>query len=218
VRAIAIDGPASSGKGTVARRVAWSLGFSYVDTGSMYRAIGLGALRRGISPTHAEATAEIARRARFGFDWHDGRLQVFLDGEDVTAAIRTAEVGSAASAVAVHPEVRRALLDTQRKMGEAGGVVMDGRDIGTVVLPAARLKIFLDASLDERARRRHAELPHLPFTRVRDELAARDLQDSSRATAPLRCADDAVRIDSTAIPADEVVARILQLARERGCV
>lgn len=211
--AIAIDGPASSGKGTVARRVAQALGYAYVDTGAMYRAVGLLVLRAGADPKDAAAATAVAERLRFAFAWEDGRLRVFTDGEELTQAIRSAEVGVAASAVAVHPGVRTALLRAQREMGAAGRVVMDGRDIGTVVLPDAKLKVFLDASLDERARRRQAELPGKSFAEVREELAARDLQDSSRATAPLRCAADAVRIDSTAMDIDAVVARVLDLAR-----
>lgn len=212
---IAIDGPASSGKGTVARRVAESLGYAYVDTGAMYRAVGLTALRAGVDATDAERTAEIARRLHFAFDWHKGQLRILLDREDVSRAIRTAEVGNAASAVAVHPGVRSALLQTQRDLGAGGGVVMDGRDIGTVVLPFADLKIYLDAALDERARRRHAELPGSTYEQVRTELAARDAQDSGRATAPLRKADDAVLIDSTSNGIDDVVASVIALVHAR---
>lgn len=214
--AIAIDGPASSGKGTVARRVALNLGYAYVDTGAMYRAVGLQALRTGVDPTDPVGTEQIARAAHFDFDWHDGFLQVFLNGEEVTLGIRTAEVGRAASAVAVHPGVRAALLDFQRGLGARGRVVMDGRDIGTVVLPGAQLKIFLDASLDERARRRAAELPHLSYEAVRRDLAARDAQDSGRATAPLVAAPDAVHLDTTALDIDAVVHTVLELARARG--
>lgn len=212
---IAIDGPASSGKGTVARKVAETLGYAYVDTGAMYRAVGLAALRAGVSPTDAARTTEIARALHFGFDWHKGKLRIIVDREDVSAAIRNEEVGKAASAVAVHPGVRAALLQTQRDLGAGGGVVMDGRDIGTVVLPDADLKIFLDASLAERARRRHGELAGSTYEQVYAELAARDAQDSGRATAPLRQADDAVRIDSTRYGIDEVVATVLDLVAAR---
>lgn len=213
---IAVDGPASSGKGTVARRVAETLGYAFVDTGAMYRAVGLYALRRGISPADAAATSEIARCIQFAFDWHGGKLRVFADREDVSYAIRGELVGAAASAVAVHPGVRGALLDTQRSLGAGGGVVMDGRDIGTVVLPDAQLKIFLDASLEERARRRHAESPGRRYNDVYEELEARDRQDAGRVVAPLRQADDAVRIDSTGRPIDAVVAQVIALARARG--
>jgi cytidylate kinase len=212
---IAVDGPASSGKGTVARRISEILGYAYVDTGAMYRSVGLRALQAGIDPRDAEATTRIAEGLHFAFDWHHGALRVRLDREDVSQAIRGEVVGRAASAVAVHPGVRSALLQTQRDLGAGGGVVMDGRDIGTVVLPTAELKIFLDASLDERARRRNAELPGTTYEQVRAELAARDAQDSGRATAPLRQAEDAIRVDTTGKGIDEVVAEILALAESR---
>lgn len=212
---IAVDGPGSSGKGTVARKVAEELGYQFVDTGAMYRTVGLLALRAGVDPRDAEATARIAAAIRFRFAFADGRLRVYADEADVSEAIRGEEVGKAASAVAVHPAVRTALLGLQRGLGAAGGVVMDGRDIGTVVLPDARLKVYLDAALDERARRRWMEHPERSFEQVKAELAARDLQDSTRATAPLRRADDAVLVDSTGRGIDEVVAEIVALARAR---
>lgn len=212
---IAVDGPASSGKGTVAKKVSEILGYAYVDTGAMYRSVGLRALRAGIDPRDAEATTRIAEGLHFAFDWHHGALRVLLDREDVSAAIRGEVVGRAASAVAVHPGVRHALLQTQQDLGAGGGVVMDGRDIGTVVLPMADLKIFLDASLEERARRRHADLPGTTYEQVRADLAARDAQDSGRATAPLKQADDAIRIDTTGRSIEEVVAQILALAEAR---
>lgn len=213
---IAVDGPASSGKGTVARRVAQALGYAYVDTGAMYRSVGLHVLRAGLDPRDAAAAETVARGLHLDFDWHDGVLQVYANREDVTLAIRTGPVGAAASAVAVHPGVRSALLDAQRALGARGRVVMDGRDIGTVVMPAAQLKVFLDASLDERARRRAAELPGATYEQVRADLAARDAQDAGRATAPLRAAPDAVHVDSTALGIDDVVAHVLALAYERG--
>lgn len=212
---IAIDGPASSGKGTVARKVAETLGYAYVDTGTMYRAVGLMALRAGVDPKDAPGTTEIARGLHFGFDWHKGQLRILVDREDLSGAIRNEAVGKAASAVAVHPGVRAALLQTQRDLGAGGGVVMDGRDIGTVVLPGADVKIFLDASLEERARRRHAELPETTYERVYSELAARDAQDSGRAAAPLRQAEDAVRLDSTRHSIEQVVDEVLRLVAER---
>lgn len=214
--AIAIDGPASSGKGTVARFVAARLGYSYVDTGTLYRGVGLRVLRAGGDPADADAATGVAGALRFAFDWRDGSLHVAIDGQDETANIRGESVGRAASAVAVHPGVRAALLQVQRELGARGGVVMDGRDIGTVVLPDAELKIYLDASLDERARRRHAEAPGVPLTTVRDQLAARDAQDSGRATAPLRVADDAEYVDTTGRSVEEVVQQVIALARERG--
>lgn len=212
---IAIDGPASSGKGTVARRVAEALGYGFVDTGALYRGVGLRVLRAGGDPRRAEDAVPHAEAARFRFRWADGSLRVWLDDEDVTAAIREEAVGRAASAVAVHPGVRSALLAAQRAMAAEGGVVMDGRDVGTVVLPDAELKVYLDASLEERARRRHRDLPGADLDAVRRDLAARDAQDSGRAAAPLRQAEDAVRIDTTRRPIDEVVGLVVELARAR---
>lgn len=214
--AIAIDGPASSGKGTVARFVAARLAYLYVDTGTLYRGVGLRLLRAAEDPADAAAAGRMAAALRFGFDWRDGSLHVSIDGQDETENIRGELVGRAASSVAVHPDVRAALLQTQRDLGARGGVVMDGRDIGTVVLPKAQLKIYLDASLDERARRRHAEAPGVPLSAVRAQLAARDAQDSGRATAPLRVADDAVYVDTTGRSVEEIVLQVIALARERG--
>ncbi len=213
--AIAVDGPGSSGKGTVARCVAETLGYQFVDTGAMYRTVGLHALRAGVPVVDAAAATVIAASLRFRFTFANGALRVEANGEDLTHEIRGEAVGAAASAVAVHPGVREALLGLQRSLGAAGGVVMDGRDIGTVVLPEAELKVYLDASLDERARRRWRDHPERAFEAVRAELAARDHQDSTRAVAPLRCAEDAVRIDSTGLGVDAVVARIVTLANAR---
>ena len=213
--AIAIDGPASSGKGTVARAVAHALDYAYVDTGAMYRAVGLGCLRRGVDPRDGPGASAVAESLTFRFTWVGDLFRVAIDGEDVTGEIRTGPMGDAASAVSVHAGVRAALLETQRALGRGGGVVMDGRDIGTVVLPDAVLKIFLDASLDERARRRAAERADSDFAGVRAELAARDAQDSGRAAAPLRRAVDAVVVDTTGRSIDAVVAEVLALAGER---
>ncbi len=213
---IAIDGPASSGKGTVARRVAKELGYAYVDTGALYRGVGLRVLERGGDPRDAALAEEIARNLRFGFSWVGGQLSVAIEGRDVTEAIRGEAVSAAASAVAVHPGVRAALLQTQRDLGGGGGVVMDGRDVGTVVLPHAQLKIFLDASPEERARRRHLDQPDHTYADVLEALRSRDAQDSGRTTAPLRRAGDAVVIDTTGSTIDTVVGQILVLARARG--
>ncbi len=213
--AIAIDGPAASGKGTVARKVAEALGYAYIDTGAMYRAVGRAVLDAGRAPTDATFATEVAARLRISFSWDAGKLRVHVDGDDVTDRIRTEESGRAASAVAVHPGVRAALLQAQRDLAASGGVVMDGRDIGTVVLPNARLKVFLDADIDERARRRHAEHAEIPFEEIRRDLAARDAQDSGRATAPLRQADDAVLIDTTGMDIAQAVERVVELARAR---
>lgn len=211
---IAIDGPASSGKGTVARKVAQSLDLAYVDTGAMYRSVGLRALQAGMSTHDGAGVGALAAALSFAFTWDGALLRVEVDGEDLTHTIRTEEVGRAASDVAVLPQVRAALLDLQRDLARAGAV-MDGRDIGTVVLPEADLKVYLDASPEVRAQRRQAELAARgdvrPLSAVLDDILARDAQDSGRAHAPLRAAHDAVRIDSTVRTPDEVVAEILRL-------
>lgn len=217
---IAIDGPAASGKGTAARQLAEAIGYAYIDTGAMYRSVALAALRAGLDMRDNEAVGALAQRIDIGFAWRDGRLQVRLDDEDVSAAIRDEAVGAGASAVATLPAVRAALLDQQRSLGAAGGVVMDGRDIGTVVLPEADLKVFLDARLTERARRRHEELTgrglSVTLEEVQADIASRDAQDRGRETAPLRAAADAVVVDSTDLSPKEVVQRVLALVQERN--
>jgi len=211
---IAIDGPASSGKGTVARQVARALGLSYVDTGAMYRAVGLRALRAGLPLENGAQVGRLAETLHFDFRWDHTLLRVKVDGEDLTEAIREEAIGQAASDVAVLPEVRQALLELQRGLA-ARGAVMDGRDIGTVVLPHADLKVYLDATAEVRAQRRRDELAARGDVRdlsdVLADIKARDAQDSGRAHAPLRAADDAIRIDSTHAAPDEVVAQILGL-------
>ncbi len=216
---IAIDGPSSAGKGTVARGVARKLGYRYVDTGAMYRAVAWAAERRRIPWTDAEGVGAVARGIAVDFRW-DGEVQrVFCDGVDVTAAIRTAEMGAGASAVSMHPPVRSALLGAQQALAAGGGVVMDGRDIGTVVLPDADLKVFLDATLEERARRRHAELTangeSVTLEFVADALASRDEQDRSRPTAPLKVAEDAIRLDTTRLSIAQAIAEVIRLAESR---
>jgi cytidylate kinase len=217
--AIAVDGPGSSGKGTVARAVARTLGYQYVDTGAMYRAVAVVAKNRGIRWEDEERVAHLAAGLRFRFEWDGDALRILVDGEDVSRTIRTEDIGQGASKVSALPKVRTALLGVQRQLGAEGGVVMDGRDIGTVVLPAAELKVFLDADLDERARRRHEELLRrgeiVPFEAIRRDLAERDERDRSRAVAPLKPADDAVILDSTEMTIRQAVDRVLDLARSR---
>ena len=212
---VAIDGPGSSGKGTVARGVARALGYQYVDTGAMYRAVALVARGRGLDWEDASSVAALARSLAFSFRWDGEVLRVLVDGDDVTRAIRTDDIGTGASIVSRHPEVRAALLDLQRDLGREGGVVMDGRDIGTVVLPGADLKVFLDASLDERARRRHEELVRrgesISLAEVRAALERRDRQDSEREVAPLRPAADAVHIDTTDLTIRQAIDALLAL-------
>jgi cytidylate kinase len=213
---IAIDGPSGAGKGTVARAVARALSYRHVDTGAMYRAIAWKALREGIDLGNEEPIAILGSRAEF--DLEQGRVRI--DGNDVAKAIRTPEIDAAAAAVARHPAVRRVLVARQRQLGTGGGVVMEGRDIGTVVFPDADLKIYLDASPEERARRRSLDPAHAgsrprELSEVADALAARDRSDSTRAASPLAIAPDAVVIDTTGMAVDDVVARVLEIARAR---
>jgi CMP/dCMP kinase len=208
---IAIDGPAGAGKSTVARRVADALGFTYLDSGAMYRCVALATLHAGLAPDDAEAVTELAAGLEIAFDGP----RVELDGEDVTAAIRGPEVSAAASRVSVHPGVREAMVARQRQLIESGPYVAEGRDIGTVVSPDAPLKVFLTADDAERARRRAAETGE-PVEQVLEGLADRDARDRERKHGALRPADDAVEVDTTDIGIDEVVQRVVALARERG--
>ncbi len=208
---VAIDGTAGSGKSSVARAVGAALGLPVLDTGAMYRAVTLRAMRAGIDPNDAAACAEAARRARLAVE--DGR--VHLDGEDVTVAIRGPEVTAAVSTVSAHPEVRAELVARQREwVARHGGGVVEGRDIGTVVFPDATLKVFLTASPEERARRRAAQEPEAvgrDVDAVRDALAARDARDAGRAHSPLRAAGDALVVDTT----DRSIAEVVGLVLER---
>jgi len=208
---IAIDGPAGAGKSTVARAVAAELGFTYLDSGAMYRCVALAALERGVDADDGAALGELVR----GLAIELGDGGVVLDGREVSAAIRTPEASGAASRVAPHPEVRAALVTQQQAMIAAGRYVAEGRDIGTVVAPDAPLKVFLTASPAERARRRAAETGEdaAAVLAAQDE---RDRRDSEREHGALRAADDAVEVDTTGLAIEEVVARIAALARERG--
>jgi len=196
---VAIDGPAGAGKSTVARRVAAELGFTYLDTGAMYRAAALSALRG-----RPARDADIALGDR-----------VLLDGDDVTAEIRTPAVSEAASRLAADPDARAALTEKQRELLADGDWVAEGRDVGTVVKPDAELKVFLTAAPQERARRRAEELG-ADLAQVLDDQARRDERDANRPTAPLRAAEDAIRLDTTGLSVDAVVARIVALTRERA--
>ncbi len=217
---IAIDGPAASGKGTVARGLAAALGYTYVDTGTLYRTVALAASRGGLALDAERELASLASALPVELRWDGRRLQVSLDGEDVSQLIRSEAVGQGASAVAVLPAVRQALMALQRRLAARGGVVMDGRDIGSVVMPEAELKVYLDASLSERARRRHLELQQRgidsDLEQVQRELAARDAQDSGRAVAPLQLLPDSWRLDTTGMDPQEVLAAALDEARRRG--
>jgi cytidylate kinase len=208
---IAIDGPAGAGKSTVARGVARALGFTYLDSGAMYRCVALAALRDAADLDHGAALGELARRIDIALA--DGTVS--LDGEDVTGAIRTPEVTAAASRVSVHPEVREAMVDQQRALIAAGDYVAEGRDIGTVVSPDSPLKVFLTASDAERARRRAAQTGEAVGA-VQAAQAERDARDREREHGALRAASDSVEIDTTGLDAGEVVERVVGIARERG--
>lgn len=210
---IAIDGPAGAGKSTVARGVARALDFTYLDSGAMYRCLALAALRAGADLDDPARLGALARGIEIAIDGG----QVSLDGETVTDAIRASNVSAAASRVSVHPEVREAMVAQQRALIGAGDYVAEGRDIGTVVSPDAPLKVFLTASDAERARRRAAETGEA-VPEVLAAQAARDARDTEREHGRLRPAADSVEIDTTGLDADEVVERVVGLARERGLV
>jgi CMP/dCMP kinase len=208
---IAIDGPAGAGKSTVARAVAAEIGFTYLDSGAMYRCVALAALESGNGLEDGEALGELAEGLEIGFD---GR-RVLLGARDVSDEIRTAGVTAAASRVSVHPRVRAALVERQRQLIAAGRYVAEGRDIGTVVSPDAPLKVFLTASDEERARRRAAEIGE-PFEAVLEAQRRRDASDTEREHGALRPADDAIELDTSSLSLEEVVERIVSMARESG--
>lgn len=217
---VAIDGPAGAGKSTVARLLARTLGYLYVDTGAMYRAVALRCLMEGVDISDEKEVSRIAASLDVQLKQDGDRLAVLLDGQDVTADIRRPEVGEAAPEVARYPAVRDRLVQLQRSMSRAGGVVMDGRDIGTVVLPDADVKIFLTASAEERARRRYRELLErgetVTYESVLESIRKRDLMDTSRRISPLVKAEDAVEIDTTGRAVDDVVREILSLCMRKG--
>src|SRR4051812_32881926 len=212
---VAIDGPSGAGKGTVARAVAQRLHYTHVDTGAMYRAIAWKALRDGVTLTDESSVVALARRIQLVVI--DGNVSV--DGEDVARSIRTPEIDAAAATVARQPRVREILITQQRDIGRRGGVVMEGRDIGTVVFPNADVKVYLDASPEERARRRAHDPAHSlgsgarAVGEVATALEARDHSDRTRPTSPLTQADDAVHIDTTALSVEAVIERVLALVR-----
>lgn len=217
---VAIDGPVGSGKSTLARRVADMMGYMYVDTGAMYRAIALKALRCGVKLEAADKLESLAGETRIDLRAQDGGQRVFLDGEDVTAAIRSPEVAQAASKVAVVGGVRHTLVAEQRRAGQQAGVVMEGRDIGSVVFPDADLKIFLTASPEVRAQRRWREHQQkgdaIDLARTLEEIHERDRRDRERAASPLVRARDAVVVDSTAMEPEEVARLVVMLAQQRN--
>lgn len=220
---VAIDGPSGAGKSTVAKAVAKELGFSCLDTGAMYRAIAWQALQNGVSLDDEAALGEIARTYEIAFGHVEGDpvpKRVFIGDAEVTDAIRTAEIDRAVSPTSAAPSVRAALLDQQRRIGNGGDYVVEGRDIGTVVFPDAAVKVFLTASDEERAHRRVRQnvdrgIGSIDYEEVLADLRRRDAADSSRATAPLRAAEDAMQIDSTSHYIEEVIDQICALAREK---
>jgi CMP/dCMP kinase len=225
-RAIALDGPSGSGKSTVARRVARSLGWRYVDTGATYRAVTLAVLRAGVDPADASAVADVAERARVDQLTDPDASATTLDGQDVTEALRGPDVTAAVSAVSAVPDVRQRLVELQRALAGTDGAVVEGRDIAAVVLPDASVKVYLDASPEERARRRAGDgdagvtAPSSSAEALRAavaaDLARRDALDSSRAASPLAVAPGAVVLDTSALDADAVVEHVLDLARDAG--
>lgn len=219
-RSVAIDGPSGAGKSTMAKALAARLGYLYVDTGAIYRTLGLFALSRGVSPSDPEAVSALLPEAVITMDYaEDGLQHMYLGGEDVTGAIRTPEVSTAASKISAIPAVRAFLLEMQRDMARRSNVIMDGRDIGTVVLPRADVKIFLTASPEVRARRRHAELSAKgntdSYETVLRDVMERDERDSNRSAAPLQQAEDALLFDTTDYSLEECVERLLQIVQEK---
>ena len=216
---VAIDGPSGAGKSTVARAAAARLGYVYVDTGAMYRAIGLAVCRRGISGEDADGIAAVLPEIDIRLAYQDGAQHVLLNGEDVSGAIRTPEIAYYASKVSAVPAVRQFLLEAQRDMAKKGNILMDGRDIGTVILPDAPVKIFLTASAETRAERRYLELigkgQQVTRGSVLHDVVERDRQDMSRAVAPLKQAEDAVLLDTSKMTLDESIEAVLQIIRKK---
>ena len=217
--AVAIDGPAGAGKSSVAKAAAKELGFVYVDTGAIYRTIALYVLRQGVDPHDAAGVEALLPQIQVGMEYTDQGQKMLLNGEDVTGLIRTPEVSMATSACSAIPAVRAYLLQLQRDLAEKNNVLMDGRDIGTVVLPHAQLKIFLTASPEERARRRVGQLEEAgqkaDYQSILRDIVQRDYQDSHRETAPLRPAEDSVLLDTTGNVFEQSVAQLVALVREK---
>lgn len=216
---IAIDGPAGAGKSTIAKTLAKELGFVYVDTGAMYRAMAYFFLRQGIDKDDETGITAAVDRADVTIRYEDGAQQVYLNGENVTGSLRTEQVGNMASATSVYPAVRKKLVALQQKLAETTDVIMDGRDIGTCVLPNAQVKIYLTASVKTRAMRRYTELidkgEAADLEKIAADIEERDYRDMNREMSPLRQAKDAVLVDSSEMSIDEVVSAIRQIAEEK---
>ncbi|WP_370814783.1 (d)CMP kinase [Butyricicoccus pullicaecorum] len=219
VIAVAIDGPAGAGKSTIARAAAAQLGFVYVDTGALYRTIGLAVCRRGIDGTDVPGILATLPEIQVGLTYQDGAQHVLLDGEDVSDAIRTPQISTYASQVSSVPEVRAYLLDLQRDLARRQSVIMDGRDIGTVILPDAKVKIFLTASPEKRAARRCAELREkgqdVTVEGILADMERRDALDASRAAAPLKQAEDAVLVDTSDLTLEQSIEAVLTVIRDK---
>lgn len=216
---IAIDGPAGAGKSTIARRTAQELSFIYVDTGALYRALAVFLVDEGVSPEDTEKVKEAVKSVKVSIAYENGEQQVLVNGKNVTDRLRAESVGNMASTISAIPAVRAALLDLQRDLAKAHDVLMDGRDIGTNVLPDAELKIYLTASVETRAERRYMDLQEKgvekPLSEIKKEIEERDHRDMTRAIAPLKQAEDAVYLDTSHMNIDEVVEAIRKLYRER---
>lgn len=216
---VAMDGPVGAGKSTIADEVARRLGILHLDTGAMYRALGLAAIRQGIDMQNEDAVTDMCRRVDITVRYEQGGQRTLVDGEDVTAHLRTQEVSMAASAVSRYRGVRQAMVALQQKLAATTDMLVDGRDIGTVVLPRATIKIYLTASAEERAHRRWAQLQEKgasdTFEQVLEELRQRDWQDMHRDVDPLRQAEDAVLVDSTGLQFEQTVEKILALVEEK---
>jgi cytidylate kinase len=216
---VAIDGPSGAGKSTLAKRLARELGFMYLDTGAMYRALALKILRQGLDLDDQERLAALVNATKIDLIEARANLKVLLDGVDVSDLIRTPEVSQMASKVSAFPVVRKRMLDLQRALGQNGSVVAEGRDIGTVIFPNAEVKIYLDASVNERARRRYEELRNrgraVSFEDTVREIEERDKRDSERDLAPLKKAEDALAIDSSALGADAVAEQVMRTIKQK---
>jgi cytidylate kinase len=216
---VAVDGPSGAGKSTVARSLARELGYTYIDTGAMYRSVALRVKERGISPEEELAINQLASSLHITFIADGGKAYVLCDGEDITEAIRTHEISHLASTISKQKGLREVLVQMQREMGKGGGVILEGRDIGTVVFPDAEVKFYIDAESEERTRRRYDEMVEkgvaVDFKETREELMRRDHSDMNRAHSPLKKAADAIFIDSTRCSVKEVVEEMVRIVREK---
>ncbi len=217
---LTIDGPSGAGKGTVSRAIARKLGWHYLDSGSIYRALAIAVLKQGLKLDDVAAITELAGHIQLQFICEDDDLQVNLNGEDISAQLGTETTGNTASIIAAYPEVRAVLLQKQKDFKRAPGLVADGRDMGTVVFPDAEFKVFLTASAEERAKRRYKQLIEkgidANLCQITSEIEARDRRDRERATAPLRPAEDALCIDSSGLTIEQVIAKVMDLIRQSG--